>query len=361
MKLKLIIVVIFYTSILYGQEESWPVQTKTGYGLINKNGVLLNNPCYSYISEFRDSLAFFKDAFGSGFMDFKGEVVFRTDYLVSFFSEDLASVMLNGNTCFIDKKGKIVIKPKYNNYIVGCQTSCFSRFSEGLAPIVITESNQDDWYNFIYINKLGLMVFNKSFKYAQNFSQGLAFVRFNDNKCGYIDSKGKLVIQLKNVQSGFEFSDGFALINDSTSHSYFFINKKGQRLSDTDFKNADSFSDGMAKVTFDKNWPQKWGYINTKGELVIKPHFIEGSRFSNGLASVRIIDSICEKRVYLRTYIINNLGEIKYGPFLNTYIQEFKNGIAYGINTLSNDCDENFLMDLKGTIIRRDTICRCNY
>ncbi|HPF03058.1 MAG TPA: WG repeat-containing protein [Bacteroidales bacterium] len=361
MKLKLIIVVIFYASILYGQQELWPVQTKAGYGLINKNGVLMVNPSYSYISEFRDGLAYFKDSVGNGFMDFKGDVVFRTDYLVNYFSENLASIMLNGHTYFIDKKGKIVIKPRFNNYIVGCTTSCFSRFSEGLAPLVITDNKQDGWYNFIYINKFGRVVFNRSYKYAQNFSEGLAFVKFNDDKCGYINKVGQLVISLNSDQSGFEFSEGYALIYDDSFNSYYYIDNKGHILGNLTFKNADSFSGGMAKVTFDKNWPQKWGYINTKGEVIVDPQFINCTKFSNDLACVRILENSYDGHLNVNTFIINKLGEVVFGPFQNTVIQEYKNGLAFGIKTLSNDCNENFFINLKGIIIRRDTICSCDY
>ncbi len=54
------------------------------------------------------------------------------------------------------------------------------------------------------------------------------------------------------------------------------------------FDQADSFSEGLARVKIGN----KWGYIDKKGKLVIQPQFDEAASFSEGLALVKNYQSI---------------------------------------------------------------------
>ena len=49
---------------------------------------------------------------------------------------------------------------------------------------------------------------------------------------------------------------------------YNFIDGKGHFLSDTNFDDANFFSEGFAAVQINK----KWAYINTNGDLICEPN-----------------------------------------------------------------------------------------
>lgn len=337
------------------QDSLWIFYTEQGDGFIDKRGQFRIRPIYKYLDDFHDGLAYFEDSVGSGFIDTKGEIAFRTSYKTSF-NEGLAFIKIKDSINFINKKGEIVVKPIYKDYIVGCETNCYAYYSEGLASVVITTTDKTNWHNYIYIDKIGTPVFNQTYKYAQNFSEGLAFVMFNNNSCGYINKFGELVIKLNSVQRGEEFSEGYALLIDK-SNNYYYIDKNGLRLGNWLFKNAESFSNGMAKVSFSVGWPPEWGYINQKGELIIKPQYSSATNFSNNLASVKIIDNDFRRNHITKTYIIDNKGNNIFGPFTDVVFSEFRNGLALGTKYLPNDCREYFYIDTNGIIIRRDTIC----
>jgi hypothetical protein len=77
---------------------------------------------------------------------------------------------------YIDKTGKVVINPQFDN---------FGQFSEGLANVRIGHKEG-------YIDKTGKFVINPQFDDVGPFSDGLAPIRIG-YKLGYIDKTGKIV------------------------------------------------------------------------------------------------------------------------------------------------------------------------
>ena len=91
-------------------------------------------------------------------------------------SNDLSQFFENGKFGYIDKKGKIVIKPRFDDTL---------GFSEKLAGVKIG----DKWG---YIDKEGEIVIMPRFDDVEDFSEGLAGVKTGD-KWSYIDKEGKMV------------------------------------------------------------------------------------------------------------------------------------------------------------------------
>jgi WG containing repeat len=77
---------------------------------------------------------------------------------------------------------------------------------------------------------------------VSSFSEGLAAVRNQEHKWGYIDTRGQLVIPFM-------------------------------------FQSASQFSDGLAQAELN----QKFGYIDKSGNFVIRPQFAMAGAFSEGL------------------------------------------------------------------------------
>jgi hypothetical protein len=96
-------------------------------------------------------------------------------------SVGLFPVNMGGKTGFINREGKLIINPQYDNA---------SNFYDGLA--LVTTGGKSG-----YIDKEGKTVINPQFDIGGDFSEGLAAVS-TGGKWGYIDKDGKYVWNLSN-------------------------------------------------------------------------------------------------------------------------------------------------------------------
>lgn len=152
-----------------------------------------------------------------------------------------------------------------------------------------------------YIDKTGRLIIPFKFDMADDFSEGLAAVEIKE-KTGYIDKTGKFVIPPRFL-SGFPFSSGMALVvfrrfEEDKLHmnKLGYIDKSGKLM--IQLKEAlDSkslhisykelfFSEGLVSVTQNN----KVGFIDKAGKQIIPPRYADAQAFSEGLAAVRISD-----------------------------------------------------------------------
>ncbi|MGQ0540656.1 MAG: WG repeat-containing protein [Blastocatellia bacterium] len=136
----------------------------------------------------------------------------------------------DGKYGYIDKTGKVVIKPQFENTM---------GFNEGLAATRLNGK-------YGYIDLKGNWAIKPQFDFTYMFSQGLAMVEI-DKKSAWIDKKGKIVIQPQALE-----------------------------------KTATGFKEGRLAV----KRGGKWGYIDMTGRMVIEPQFNEAKEFSGGVAQV---------------------------------------------------------------------------
>lgn len=234
---------------------------------------------------------------------------------VNFYSQNqqknkvLLPVRVNGKWGYINERGKIVIEPRF--FVAG-------NFSECLAKV----RNDDSW--FYYIDESGKTITGKEhYRYADDFSEGLAAVQgeSSDDKIGFIDKEGKIVIEPKfdsftgkpigNFKDGlayiylngkvgfidktgnfvinpiynyaYSFDENLAVINLSDKYGY--IDKFGAIKLSPKFAYASSFKEGLAGFSFDR---QKFGFIDKTGKVVIEPRFDWVGGFSEGLAAASV-------------------------------------------------------------------------
>ncbi len=121
-------------------------------------------------------------------------------------------------------------------------------------------------------------------KYEQidgTFYDGLMLVA-SKSKYGYIDNKGKEVIELKYEAAG-RFSGGLAPVK--TEPGWIFIDKNENKVIDaTIYSAVGIFSEGLAKVMQN----DQWGFINTSGKLTIPNKYRATGDFTRGKAIVAI-------------------------------------------------------------------------
>jgi hypothetical protein len=277
-------------------------------GYINCAGEVIIQPVFKSAGAIDGQLArALKDSLW-GFINNRGEFVIQPQFtLAQNFSEGLAEVWIKDKHLYIDTLGTIIFETKFKNT---------GKFINGLSKVYSNEG-----FTKGFINKQGKLVIPAEHLYAEDFSEGLvnvsekfldcqgksvivadeykilkgfsegmAVVTLMDGTPAFIDKKGKVVLQLKdmNISSAYSFSDGLAVVNSANKdHKSGYINRNGKLLIPFAFAEANGFSEGLASVRNEING--LWGYINKRGEWVIKQRFtdVPFEGFKNGLALVK--------------------------------------------------------------------------
>ncbi|RNB71472.1 WG repeat-containing protein [Brevibacillus centrosporus] len=127
-----------------------------------------------------------------------------------------------------------------------------------------------------YVNLSGKIAVPAAFTRAYPFVGPYARVELG-NEVGYIDRSGKLLFT-KKVDSAYDFTDGLAVVSVGKrdqkgeyipySGKYGYINSKGQYVVPPQYMSAESFRNGVGKVTL---FNGTCGYINKTGSYLIAP------------------------------------------------------------------------------------------
>ena len=242
----------------------------------------------------------------------------------------------DGTLCYINDKGEVVIEGEITEA---------EDFSEGLAKVKIDNE-------YVFIDQTGKVVIKSPeedtkgkihFRIMGSFHDGLALCELNNYEMniggeGFIDKKGNPVIteyaDFTKSTSKYHFSDfneGFAVISHKGEYGY--INTKGEVIFPLKLKKAFPFSNGMAKVLY----PNKdlYGYIDSTGKIAIKPRFTYGKEFSEGIAIVQEFTNDVKRNVIVDK--AGNVVSILPNNIKLSSSSKFNNGIAK-IDLYVNDC-----------------------
>lgn len=148
-------------------------------------------------------------------------------------------------------------------------------FLEGMA----TYKDSNNKYGFIDIT--GKLVIPCQWKSVGQFYNGLAMVRHENGKMGYIDKTGKVVIPFLWEDAGY-FHEGLARVEDDNKN-YGFIDKTGRVVIPCQWKYVNDFSEGIAYVA-DTRW--KYGFIDKTGKVVSACQWKRVENFCDGMAMV---------------------------------------------------------------------------
>jgi hypothetical protein len=292
---------------------------KTGkWGFIDRSGKFAITPQWDHASRFSGGLSIVRT----------GDIVTGKERVIdkhgSYVSDLEAGVMLpceNGMTLvginaswddrgvnrhfgFVDKSGKYVIDPKFDDAFC---------FSEGTAAVRIGDAERGQWG---YIDSTGKFVVDPRWGFAYGFKDGMASVATAGGlmkKWGVIDGAGQVVIPLE-FPEPLRFHDGLAL-EPNTIHrwvtdqrgitkaqsetNYSFIGTNGTRSIGLQWRSAYSFSQGVAAVMASEFPTGKWGYIDQRGRYIIEPQYRDARPFSEGMAAVLVGDEKTGKWGYI--------------------------------------------------------------
>ena len=271
------------------------------WGFIDETGKVVIPLSFNEVRGFREGLAYAKGdsrdktsrGETSGFIDKSGKWVIRSRdrTFTGDFSEGFATFYKSGKNGCIDRKGNVVIPPKFYT---------LRDFSNGRAAFM-TE-NQD----FGFIDKTGTVVIKARYKNVRPFSEGLAGV-LRKSKWGYIDVSGRTVIPFRYEQA-LGFSCGLAAVNVDGKWGY--IDRKGKIVIAPQFAGASMFRDDRAKVNIGGGYYRPyadseigyggvyriangaWRYIDKSGEFISKIEFDNALDFRDGLAAFKIFKKL---------------------------------------------------------------------
>ncbi|MBR1630516.1 MAG: WG repeat-containing protein [Paludibacteraceae bacterium] len=314
---------IAFTLLLFGcQKNSSPVNydlipicQDDLYGYISPKGDWVIKPKYAYVSAFVDGLAFAKKESDGlyGFIDTDGKWVIKPKYkYATFFTDGIAFVVDDNNTIIaidkkdkelfklkkaktvinydsngqawfrnndglwgtVDKKGEIVIKPKYEKII---------EVNNGFAIVKKNDSYRviNDRDEIVYKTKNGSI---------SGLSEGIFWVKKSDDKHVAMNTEGNELFSVR-ADGIYGFRNGTAIIYRDSK--YGLIDKEGEIIIRPKYSDMTIFSNTNDDLVFAQEEDDGYGLINRDGDWVIKPKYDQAYPFmKNGLAMVVVDDLI---------------------------------------------------------------------
>jgi len=251
-------------ALVLGENNKW--------GYIDQKGNYVVQPQYANASCFSEHLAFVTQPGGYiQCIGTEGKTIFdlKDATFASHFSEGMAVVEIDGKFGFIDKTGKIVIKPKFLHA---------ADFSDGLAKISIKNDLREDIYGFV--DKEGKQVIEPQFMNAGSFEEGRCAVENGSGQMGYINKKGDYVKDPKFKYASY-FSEGHAVVEDDR---FGYINEEGKEVDLLNYDYCRAFKNNRGPV----NYQGKWGYVDENGKLAIDMQYDDASCFFGDYAIVQV-------------------------------------------------------------------------
>lgn len=226
----------------------------------------------------------------------------KYDAVLGNFSDGLLPVTKNKKLGYINAEGEEVIPCTKKYYIEpGMDDGIvkYGSFHDGLAQVYSFEGESGAIefqgaknIKIGYMNKLGETVIPAIYDYADDFSEGKAYVRSNDFQ-GFIDTTGKRLFQCKQSPTDMFFRDGLVLIIDDDAGKYIFYNSEGKialEIPTDKYFRLHGFNDGLAyyeKINNETGEIGEKGFIDKSGkEVLVLSEFYMVNDFSEGLASV---------------------------------------------------------------------------
>ena len=254
------------------------VELNDWWGYIDTNGRIAIPIMWKFAERFHNGLAVVEnDCRQWGFIDKTGREVISCEYEnIHPFEEELAYFEEeDGDTFgFIDRKGNKVIPCIHRNFTTSYEDEYRHDFSCGVAIV------RNELYRFGYIDKQGSAITPIVYTWVSPFREGLGAVR-KGGFAGFIDATGATIIPF--IYSAVKsFSNGLAPVKKDEKWGY--IDKNNNLVIPCKYDGAHDFcDDGLAVIKL-KN---REGFIDRSGKIIIPPKYIEVFPFSDDRAIVK--------------------------------------------------------------------------
>ncbi|PJZ64318.1 hypothetical protein CH371_18010 [Leptospira wolffii] len=256
------------------------------YGYIDEEGNLIAEIKYDHAADFLNGQAPVVWKGQDLFLDKIGKVVGKRPPFESLgpTAEGWTSFTYRDHWGFFDSANRVVIPIQFDT---PPHTDSYRyKFNEGFAPVYLN-------YKYGMIDKKGKYLLEPIYEEVTDFNDGLAGFK-TEKGWGFIDANGKVVIpnRFHNLHRGNlndrpkPFQNGRIFVWDSVNgkNEGYFIDKTGKRLDLPQYL-REPFSDGLSILNKDNKY-KEYGFINEKGDIVVPPIYEKVYPFRNGLAAV---------------------------------------------------------------------------
>lgn len=289
-------------------------QLKWGY--INEKGDFIIKPSFISAEDFQSNgLAFAGDGSDIGIIDRNGNYITQERFsYISPFSEGIAIGDTESGFKAIDEKGQIVFEA--NSFIAD--------FKDGMA--YFSQKSTDERYLYGYIDKLGKIVIQPKYEEAGSFVNGKALVKLGENNYEIIDKSGKTLSSFNHYYTGY-MGEGLIAFRGKSDDKAGYMDEDGRVMIPPSFDYVEAFQDGFAVVGLYEDFYTRYGLINSKGNYVIKPEYSEIRNIGEGMFAVGIPINNEWVDMGSKYAIANSSGEIL-TDFVYYGVRDFKDGLA---------------------------------
>jgi hypothetical protein len=248
-------------------------------GYLDEAGKEIVKVKYAGIKNIGSNLYAYRENNLWGLLNSKGEVMTLPLFNFINFQEnnDLITISVNNfgiaKWGAIDKTGKIVIEPQYDQLIPSQNGVLLSRVNRKWGLVT---------------NK-GEMIVPPTYEIARPFSEGFSAILL-DGKWGFMDIFGRIIVKPQYDFVG-DYHEKRAVYGNSSGFitkimNYGYLNQQGQEIVEPIYISALNFTEHLASVCKDSFGPPSCGYIDENGTLVINNVYSTAEEFKNGYARV---------------------------------------------------------------------------
>jgi hypothetical protein len=241
-----------------------PVLINNQWGFVDKTGKIVIEPLFKAWVEEYGALPAFSEGFTTvvdiqtdmvGYINLKGEMAIPAKYYAGYpFRENVAFVRLQNEKVLIDTSGKVIARDfvALNGY--------HSSFSHSLAVV-------QKEFAYGYINKKGKFIIQPVYDEAKDFAGGLAAVK-KDGKWGFIDTLGNTKVPFQFTKEPKSFSDYRAFVQGA-NNKWGIIDTAGKLLVNPQYHQVWPFSGGVAVVSImDEKFTETFYLIEVNGKVL---------------------------------------------------------------------------------------------
>jgi hypothetical protein len=262
------------------------VRNNGKYGLVNLSGTEVVPILYDDIGEMHDGLIKVKKGENYGYVDNRGNVIIPFKFLQAGDFKNGQAIVVEtddlSNQKRIDKNGNVLGILEFDEVY---------DYSEGMAKVRIgaSEYSSNGIRSYGFVDENGMLVIPVIYDNAYSFQEGVAGV-YKDDKFGFINKKGETVIPFQ-YDAGFWFKKGLGIVKKKTDGSY--GNNRIWGLINKENEFVISFEEGYKFLGFleeglisAKKKENRYGFIDRNGKVVIPFKYYHADSFKNGMAKV---------------------------------------------------------------------------
>jgi hypothetical protein len=305
----------------------------TKWGYINESGKFVLKPQYEDAGDFQGNGFAIVRLKGAGVINQAGRFVVEPKYSsISPFTEGRAVAMDDKGFLIINEKGKVLTSKSY---------SFISPFQEGRAVFQITDKDGKIVYGYLDLN--GKEVIPAKYQYAFDFNEGRGLVQVKEKEYALIDLNGKQLHTFPYEQMN-GYSEGLLSFQKTYQDKAGYVDEAGKVVIEPKFGMALPFQDGRAVVNASTDYKNEFGLIDKNGVYIIPPKYNDINILGGNRASVGKAINAAEP--YLGSVFA--IADTQSGKLLTDFIYSNVNDFQDSYSSVTQE-ETSFFITKKGT------------